>query len=733
MKHRVLLLAALLLLCTTLTLSAQQAVPAKPAPTKPAPAGVATDWHKIAIPPLPAFKPQQPKRIELANGMVIFLQEDHELPLISGTMRIRGGSQEEPAVKIGMVDIYGDVWRTGGTDKQTGDALDDFLEARAAKVETNGGGDSTSISFNCLKEDFNDVFGVFLDLLRNPAFREDKLDLEKKQWNSVIARRNDDSSSIARREARFLGYGPESPYARVAEYYTVSAITRDDLVEWHKVHTAPNNIILGISGDFDPVQMEALLRQTFESWEKGRQVVSIQTLPAPAKPGVYVVNKEDVNQSEIRVVGLGIRRDNPDYFAAEVMNEVFGGGFSSRLFSNLRTKKGLAYAVGGGLGATFDHPGLFVMVIGTKTETTLDAIKGLREEMENLQKTPPSDAELRRAKDSILNSFIFNFDSPEKVLHERMAYEFYHYPADFLERYRASVEKVTAEDVLRVARQYIHPEKQSTLVVGNAAEFEKTLSVLGPVSDVDIAIPTAPKGAAPAVATTAQGNPEGKALIAKFVDALGGADKLRPIKSYRQFVTLQQQTPQGAINVEVEDTRIPPDRSYTRVDMPFGPMLTVISPQVAYMSAGGQVRDMPATARNDAGESFKRDMLAVAMHADDPAYIFAATGAEKLDGKDVAGLDVAANGPRLHWLLDPQSGRLLQSSYDTVGPAGPVKRVLIFSEWKPFDGINLPTKISTMENGQLSRETTLKNFVANPPVDETVFTKLAPAPEPPAK
>src|SRR5450432_1822062 len=140
-----------------------------------------TTWQKIPIPPLQAFHPQEPKRIVLPNGMVIFLQEDHELPLIDATARIRGGSVNEPAEKIGLVDLFGEVWRTGGTKSQTGDQLDDFLEVRAAKVETGGGPDSTTISLSCLKADFDDVFKVFADLLKNPEFRADKLDLAQKQ------------------------------------------------------------------------------------------------------------------------------------------------------------------------------------------------------------------------------------------------------------------------------------------------------------------------------------------------------------------------------------------------------------------------------------------------------------------------------------------------------------------------------------------------------------------------
>src|SRR5579862_6403300 len=206
----------------------------------------ASAWQQITIPPLPAFKPQQPKRIELKNGMVIFLQEDHELPLLNGTARIRGGSVNEPAAKVGLVDMYGEVWRTGGTKTQTGDQLDDFLEVRAAKVETGGGPDSTTISFSCLKGDLDDVFKAFVDVLQNPEFRADKIEIAQKEEEDSISRRNDEISEIAHREAVKLAYGSDNPYARIPEYATVAAVTREDLVAWHDKYVHPNNIILGI-------------------------------------------------------------------------------------------------------------------------------------------------------------------------------------------------------------------------------------------------------------------------------------------------------------------------------------------------------------------------------------------------------------------------------------------------------------------------------------------------------
>src|SRR3984893_1204625 len=238
----------------------------------PPAAAQATSWQQIPIPPLPAFHPQQPKRVELSNGMVIFLQEDHELPLIDGSARIRGGSRNEAASKTGLVDIYSDVWRTGGTKTQTGDQLDDYLEVRAAKVETGGGPDSTTISLSCLKSDFDDVFKVFSDLLQNPEFRADKLDLAQKQADDSISRSNDEIGAVAARKSAKLAYGADNPYAREPEYSTIAAISRQDLLDWHKTYVHPNHIILGLSGDFDAKAMEAKLRAAFESWPKGGEL-----------------------------------------------------------------------------------------------------------------------------------------------------------------------------------------------------------------------------------------------------------------------------------------------------------------------------------------------------------------------------------------------------------------------------------------------------------------------------
>jgi len=463
-------------------------------PTSSKPPAQAEPWKKIVIPPLHAFKPVEPRRVELANGLVLFLQEDHELPFIDGSILIRGGSRDEPAAKVGLVSLYGQTWRTSGTAAVSGDALDDQLASKAASIETGGGVASTSMGWKSLKGDFDSVFATTVDLLLHPAFKADKLQLAKRQMGARIARRNDDAEGIAVREAVALVYGATSPYARHSEYATIDAVTLDDLKAWHDRTVVPNDMIVAVEGDFDSAAMEAKLRQVFEPLPRGPAIATAKLdFPGP-RPGVYFVDKPDVNQSNVFIVGLGTEQSNPDYYALSIMNEVFSGGFGSRVFQYVRTKLGLAYSVDGNFSAAYDHPGIFYTIAGTKSVSTVPATQAMLEEIGRLKTKPPTAEELRHAMDQELNSFIFNYDSRDKTLNEQVLLAFYGYPPDFLERYKTGIERVTAADVTRVANQYIDVSKLAIVVVGNKAEITPALSTLGKVTDLDIAIPPPPTG-----------------------------------------------------------------------------------------------------------------------------------------------------------------------------------------------------------------------------------------------
>jgi zinc protease len=451
-------------------------------------------WEQIPIPKLHEFKPQQPKRVVFPNGIVLFLQEDHELPVVKGFFEIRGGSRDEDAAKAGLVDLYGATWRMSGTAAHDGDALDDLLESKAAKIETGGDVDSTSVSWNCLKGDFDQVLSLTMDLLLHPAFKEEKLQLAKQQEATSIVRRNDDAGEIASREAQRLVYGPDNPYVRQPELATIMPITVADLEAWHKKTLLPNNIIIGVAGDFDAEAVQRKLEAALGSLPKGPAWKTVDPKFAGPTPGIYFIDKQDVNQSNVRIAGLGTLRSNPDYPALTVMNTILGGGMSSRLFQQVRTRLGYAYEVGGGFGASYDHPGMFYAVAATKSETTNAAIQAVIEQLNEMKTQPVTEEEVSKAKDYMLNSFIFQYDSKEKILSARARLEFYGYPADYLEKFHDAIQKITVADVERVAKKYIDTSKMATLVVGNSTEIKPPLSKLGAVHPIDISIPMPAEG-----------------------------------------------------------------------------------------------------------------------------------------------------------------------------------------------------------------------------------------------
>jgi zinc protease len=461
------------------------------------PATAQKSYKELTYPPLRDIQVPDVARTELPNGLVLYLLEDHTLPKVRGFALIRTGDLWEPEDKVGLASIVGQVMRTGGTTTLSGDGINQMLEDVGAAVETGIGGSSGSASLFTLKENLPMVLEILADILQNPAFPPDKIQLAKVRMSSGIARRNDDVANIANREFFKLLYGSESPYARSTEYATVHNITREDIVQFHRRYFHPNQITLGLWGDFESDEVRSQVEKLFGSWErKDVEIPPVPTVPSVATAGKASVNfipKDDINQTNLRIGHLGGRRDDPDYFAMTLMSEILGGGFSSRLFKLIRSEQGLAYRVGASWSAAWDHPGSFYIVCNTKSETTMKATTEILKEVRRITEEPVTEDELRLAKDGILNSFVFNFDSKGEIVQRLMIYQYYGYPRDFLQKYRSNVEKVTAEDILRAARKHIKPENLTILAVGRAADFDEPLDTLGEVHTIDISIPPPPQ------------------------------------------------------------------------------------------------------------------------------------------------------------------------------------------------------------------------------------------------
>jgi zinc protease len=459
----------------------------------PAVATAARHYTELEFPPPPEVELPDYTRFEMDNGIVVYLMEDHELPLVSGSAMFYTGDRLEPAEKVGLASIVGEVMRSGGTREHPADLLNQLLEQRAASVETGIDTTTGSASFSSLTEDLTDVFGWFAEVIRAPAFPQDKIDLSKKQWQGTIARRNDDPEGIADREFNKLIYGADSPYARTVEYRTLSRISREDLIGFYQQYFHPNNMLLGIVGDFEPDQMRALIEAEFGDWQPAFELGDRQQIPTAAQVkqgGIFLVDQPQLTQSYIQMGHLGGKFDNPDYPALSVLNEVLNG-FGGRLVNEVRSRQGLAYVVYAVWSPRFDFPGLFIGGGQTRSEATVPFIQSMFREIEAARMTPVTEAELARAKDSVLNAFIFNFQTPGQTLSRLMRYEYYGYPADFIFQYQRQVAATTAEAVQQAAQTYLNPEQIVTLVVGNTAAIEPPLSTLGvEVAPVDISIPS---------------------------------------------------------------------------------------------------------------------------------------------------------------------------------------------------------------------------------------------------
>ncbi|WP_446374584.1 M16 family metallopeptidase [Coleofasciculus sp. E2-BRE-01] len=457
----------------------------------PAVAATAKHYTELTFPPLSEIQIPEYTRYQLDNGIVVYLMEDHELPLVSGTAMIRTGDRLEPADQVGLANITGEVLRTGGTTEHSPDELNQLLEQRAASVETGISTSSGSASFNALSEDVDMVFDLFAEVIQKPAFAEDKLELAKKQQAGQIARRNDDPKDIASREFTKLIYGNQSPYARTIEYETLANISRDDVVEFYQNYFHPERMILGIVGDFDSDEMRSRIQEKFGNWNPPSPPPEI-TVPSASQAkeeGLFVVDQDQLTQSYVYLGHIGGEFDNPDYPALDVMNQILNG-FGGRLFNEVRSRQGLAYSVYGFWSPRHDYPGMFVAGGQTRSEATVSLIQAIRSEIEKIRTTPVTPDELESAKDQVLNSFVFNFQDPSQTLSRLMRYEYYGYPEDFLFRYQQKVKETTIEDVQRVAQKYLQPNQLVTLVVGNTDAIQPPLTSLSNnVTSLDITIP----------------------------------------------------------------------------------------------------------------------------------------------------------------------------------------------------------------------------------------------------
>ncbi|HEY6085386.1 MAG TPA: pitrilysin family protein [Nitrospira sp.] len=436
------------------------------------------------------FTPPDPDRIVLDNGMVVYLLEDHELPLVNVAATFRTGAWLDPPEKIGLAGVIGTVMRTGGGGGLSAEQVDDELEQFAADLNISIGRQSGSASLDVLSKDLKRGLQIFAGLIRTPAFDPARLEVAKLQAIEGIRRRQDSPGSIVGREFVKQLYGPDHPTARESTVQSISRISRQDLVAFHGTTVHPNGIIIGVTGDFQKGEMLTLLRDAFGDWKKGDvPELKIPDVPvAPTqKPTIRFINKE-TSQTHLRVGHLSLKENDPDYVALTIANDILGGSsFRSRLFNDVRTKRGLAYSVGSRLNSGVHDQGVWLMRAETKLPSTQEVISRFVANMERMRTDLVTDQELAEAKDAYVNSFVFAFPSAVSVVNRLIELEYDGLPKDFLQQLRTRVVALKKEDLLAAAKKHFHPDRLTIVAVGPGETLPKMLAGFGDVKEIKLA------------------------------------------------------------------------------------------------------------------------------------------------------------------------------------------------------------------------------------------------------
>ncbi len=438
---------------------------------------------KLKYEPLKVTTPQATE-LALSNGLTGFFVEDHEIPVVEVVLLVKTYYPDKGA--YGLNEMAQWVIRNGGTAKWPGDKLNDELEFLASSIEVYGGNLSTMIAFNSLKKDLPRVLEIFVDLVMNPAFPDDKVEMKRKTMLEDIRRKNDEPNAVARREFAKLVY-KDHPYGWESTTASVTAIIRDDLVNFHTTYFHPNNAIIGISGDVTKDEIVGMLEKALGGWQKAEITIpKVPDLPASPAPSVNYAFM-DINQAYITLGHQGINSNNPERCAVNIMNFILGGGsFTSWITEKVRSDEGLAYSAASRFSSDAWQKGLFTAFAQTKADACSRATTIIIEQIKRMRDVGPTADEIKKAVDSYVNGQVFDYESKTQVVRRLVQLRFEGRPLDTPQKDMETYARLTGADIKNAAQKYLMPDKLTILVVGNAKLFDRPLSDFGSVNEIQL-------------------------------------------------------------------------------------------------------------------------------------------------------------------------------------------------------------------------------------------------------
>jgi len=687
----------------------------------------------------------------LPNGLRVIAVSHHEQPVVSIRLLIGAGSALDPKGKTGLAHLVAALLDQG-TTTMTATQLNDAVDFIGGGMTAGAGTDLSFLNMLVMKDSFDSGLKMLSDMARHPAFAPEELARQRQQLLSSLQVSLDDPDFIANAVFDRLVYGFH-PYGlpQSGTPDTLAAVTRDDLIAFHQKYFTPNNGILAIVGDITPDEAFAGVRRVFGDWERRDLGTATFAEPPSATRRVVIVNKPDSVQTEVRVGNIGIQRNHPDYMAVNLAIRILGGEGRNRCHQVRRTARGLTYGAQANFD-TFKDTGDFEAETNTRTAATGEVLRLIVDEFWRLQRDRVSERELADAKAYLTGSFPLTIETPNAIATQIVNVMFYGLPVSDLQNFRERVNAVTVDDIQRVAKLYLKPDRLSVVLVGNAAEFTNQLQGIGfsnfetvdlqnlDLTAMDFKRPARRAGggldARPAsagvahiqsaVAYAAQsgvGGDEARAVLDRVIAAMGGLDALRNVKTVVARQTVSTPTPRGPVETETTSYIQYPDKFRVEARTPVGVLASGFDGTIAWARDPGGVHAAPPEMTEEARKNVTRDVIRMLLSAkDNQLTVRLLQDVRAPDGRPQRALELTwFDGNPVVLQVDAETFRVTKESF-AAGVGGQALVEETFSDYRAVNGVQMPFA-AERSTGPLIIKRRVTDLQINAPIDPSLFTR----------
>jgi predicted Zn-dependent peptidase len=691
------------------------------------------------MPPAGAPRPFEfPNATEktLPNGLRVFVVTDHSEPAVAARLLIMSaGGVKDPSGEPGVAAMTANLL-TQGTGKRSAKDIAEAIDFVGGSLNASSGKDATTVTLDVVKKDLNLGFDLMSDVVLHPAFSADELERQRQQLLSGLTVQYSDPEYLASVVFSRVVYG-SSPYGSPGEGTpeTVKKLNRDDVAKFHDANYAPNQSLLAVAGDITPEEAFGVAEKYFGGWQK---LDIPATVPAPPSmlsgQHIWLIDKPDAVQTQIRAGKLGIRRNDPDYIPVEVMNRIFGGGYNSLLNTEVRVKKGLTY----GAYSQFNpqrYSGAFLVGTFTRTDATVEATKLVVDLLSRMSSGGATPEQLKFARDYLAGVYPIQSETAEQVSGRVLTAAAYDLPADYNRTYPDKIRGVSLDEVNAMAKRYLATTDLDVVLTGNISAFRDALKKVFPdakydeipFEQVDVLAPDLRKAKAVAVAATPESLEQGKQILAAAAAASGG-DALASVKTLAMTENGKHMG-NSDVPISVKWTVAYPDHSHGDVSYGGQAITQICDGKSAWIVISAQTNDVTRVMGEfERGIALFGGGWGIYQQVLSGKITGQAIGETEIDGKKTLGVAVEEPFGNVKLFFDPATHLLAAARFQSVGQQGPVESEQRWSDYRAVDGRQFAFATVTYRDGKEFSESSYQDVKVNPPADPSLFMKPEAAP-----